>query len=109
MKVLSRAEELVMLAILRLKEKAYCLEILEQLENATGKKWTLGGVYAPLNRLEKNGLIDSFLGAHSPEKGGKSKRYYRVTKLGIEALNEIKKVDNIMWNGLTEYIINEKK
>ncbi len=106
MKLLARGEELIMLGILRLKEDAYCLEILEQAEKDTGKSWTLGGIYAILNRLERNGLIDSRLGPPSPERGGKSKRYYTVTKTGMKALKEIKQVENTIWNGLTKTVLN---
>ncbi len=98
MKLLSRGEELILLAIMKLRENAYCIEILEQAEKDTGKKWTLGGIYAILNRLEKNGLIGSKFGESSPERGGKRKRYYEVTPGGVKELKEIKKVENSMWD-----------
>jgi len=107
MKLLSRGEELILLAIGKLGENAYCVEILQQAEDDTGKTWTLGGVYALLNRLEKNGLIDSKLGPPSPERGGKRKRYYTITAGGIEALREIKNIENSMWYGSEDIIFGE--
>ncbi len=107
MKLLSRADELIMLAVWRLKDNAYCIEILEQAENNSGKEWTLGGVYAVLNRLEQNGLVSSHLGPPSAERGGKRKRFYKVTETGLESLKEIKKVEKSMWDGLSDIILEK--
>ncbi len=109
MKLLSRGEELIMLAIWRLKDEAYCLEIMEQAEKDTGKNWTLGGIYALLNRLEKNGYIQSKFGPPTPERGGKSKRYYEVTPKGLAELKEIKKIELNIWRGLSDSITDTVK
>jgi DNA-binding PadR family transcriptional regulator len=101
MKLITRAEELVLLAIWRLKEKAYCVPILDQVEEVTGKKWTLGSIYITLHRLEKRKLVESALGNPTSERGGKSKRFYSVTPLGVKALQAIRKVERIMWDGIS--------
>jgi len=102
MKILSRAEELILLSIWRLQDDAYCVPILEEAQRHTGKEWTLSGIYIPLGRLEKKGFVESYFGEPSPERGGKRKRFYRITPQGFMALKEVKEVEKAMWDGLSE-------
>jgi DNA-binding PadR family transcriptional regulator len=102
MKLLTRPEELVLLSVWRLKEDAYCLPIKKHLVRTTGQNWVFGAVYVPLDRLEKKGYLKSYLGEPTPERGGKRKRLYRVTKEGIKALLEIKRVEKSSWDEISE-------
>lgn len=102
MRLLTRAEEYVLLAVLKLGEEAYSLPILEFIENTTEKKWTLGGIYIPLYRLEEKGFLHSELGSPTKERGGKRKRYYRVTRKGKEALRAQQKIQTAMWGEVGE-------
>ena len=104
MKLLSRPEELVLLSIWRLKDNAYCVPIREQIIETTGKKWSFGSIYIPLNRLEEKGLISSVLGESTSERGGRAKRYYFLTEDGKEALQEIRGLQQKMWEGVPENI-----
>ena len=107
MKLISRTEELILLAVLRLQENAYCVPIFDYLNSVTGKKWTLGTIYGPLYRLEQNGYLESFLGSPSAERGGKSKRFYKVTPKGLRALQEIRRLQDLSWDGLTGLVVDE--
>ena len=100
MKLLTRAEELILLAIWRLNEDAYCVPILDQVQEVSDKKWTLGSIYITLHRLEKSSFVDSDLGIPTAERGGKRKRFYQVTPKGREALKTIHKVEKAMWYGI---------
>ena len=100
MKLLTRAEELVLLAIWRLAEEAYCVPILDQVQEVSGRKWTLGSMYITLHRLEKRHYVESELGTPTAERGGKSKRFYKVTPAGVEALIATRKVEKAMWDGI---------
>jgi PadR family transcriptional regulator PadR len=102
MKILSRAEELIMLSIWKLQKDAYCVPILQEAQKHTGKKWTLSGIYIPLGRLEKKGYLESNFGEPTPERGGKRKRFYRLTPAGFKALKEVKTIEKSMWKGLPE-------
>jgi PadR family transcriptional regulator PadR len=102
MKLLTRAEEMILLSILRLKENAYCVPIFDEIQRITQKKWTMGGIYIPLYRLEKNGYVESYLGQPTAARGGKSKRFYRLTPKGLKSLEAIKKIEKAMWEGLTQ-------
>jgi len=97
---LSRTEEMILLTIWRLGNDAYCVSILEEMVKRTGRTWTLSGIYIPLGRLEKVELVESYFGDPLPERGGKRRRFYRITKAGFTALKEIKTIEKAMWLGL---------
>jgi DNA-binding PadR family transcriptional regulator len=108
MGLLTRADELVLVAILKLGEKAYSLPILDQIEKITNQKWTLGGIYIPLYRLEKRGFLESELGDPSDKRGGKRKRYFRVTSTGREALRTLKKIQSNMYAEISDILLDSK-
>ena len=99
MEILTKLEELILLSVWRLKENAYGTTIYKHLQEVTGKKLSLGGVYFPLERLTKKGYLDSFIGESTEQRRGLSKRYYKLTEKGAAALNEIKLVNETMWEG----------
>lgn len=99
MKLASRPEELIMLAIHHLDENAYLVTIREFLSKTTGKDWSVGAVYVPLDRLTKLGYTETSLGESTPERGGRRKKFYTLTVRGYEALREIQRVHDAMWNG----------
>ena len=102
MKYLTRKEELVLLTIFRLEEEAYLVNIREFLNTHTEKKWTVGNVYVPLDRMSKLGYLDSYIGAPTTKRGGKAIKYYRLTNQGLSALSEIKRVHESMWDGIDD-------
>src|SRR5882724_3671761 len=82
-------EQLVLTAILSLRDEAYGVTIHEKaVQLAAPKSVSLGAVYVTLDRLEDKGLISSWLSDPTPERGGRSKRYYRLEGLGERALQE---------------------
>lgn len=99
-RILTRSEEFLLLAVLRLGDNAYPVSIFDEIMKVTGSSWTLGAIYFPLQRLEERCFLTSFLGIPSTERGGKSRRYYRITKQGLEALAVARKTQDKMWEGL---------
>src|SRR5882724_10445863 len=79
-------EFIVLAALLRLEEQAYGVTVRRELEARTGRDVSIGAVYATLNRLEAKGYVRSRFGDPTPERGGRSKRFFRVTKLGEAAV-----------------------
>ena len=67
--------------------------IADMLTQTSKKKWVLGAVYVPLERLEKKGYLTSFLGDPTNKRGGRSKRLYRLTRAGLNALIVTKKLE----------------
>jgi len=104
MHFLSRPEEMLMLAILRLRDNAYCVSIRETVSELTEKEWSFGAIYVPLHRLEKKHYVESYMGDPTPERGGRSKRFYKITALGMKALKETKKAEKRLWEGLPEFM-----
>jgi PadR family transcriptional regulator PadR len=104
MDLLTRAEELILLAVWRLKESAYCLPIHGQVSQITGEKLSLGSIYMPLDRLVKKGYLESYLSDATPERGGRHKRIYKLTREGLKALQKIRNVQDRMWQGISGLI-----
>ncbi len=97
MKLITRSEEMVLLAVWRLKDEAYCVRIREYLSAETGKSWSFGSVFDPLERLEKKGLLRSFLSDPVNRRGGKSKRIYGITIYGRRELADLHRLQQSMW------------
>lgn len=100
MKLLTRPEEFVMLAIWKLQDNAYSLPIRKQVSESTGYTWSLSSIYTPLNRLTKKHLLTSYLTEPLRERGGRPKRVYQLTKAGKKALLHIRTVEQTMWTGV---------
>ena len=108
MKFLSRTEELLINSILRLRGDAYTYMISEKLKEITSKTWAFGAIFTSLDRLERKGFVKSFLGKETPERGGRRKRFYKITPAGLDALAEIRQIDASMWADLPDVIIDRK-
>ena len=80
-------EELVLLAILKLGDNAYGAAIHEALEDA-GRRVSIGALYTTLSRIEEKGLITSWTGEPTSERGGRAKKYFKVLATGARALRE---------------------
>ena len=100
MKLLSRIEEIVLLAILRLQGNAYGVTIREQVSKATGHEWTFGAVYVPLDKLTVKGYVTKTLSDPTLKRGSRSKCMYETTSAGKMALNEIHEVQKILWKDI---------
>lgn len=105
MNLLTRTEELILLAIWKLSENAYCVPIQQMITNITGEELSLGSIYMPLDRLVKRGLLDSYLTDSTPERGGRHKRIYRLTTDGKKELLRIRDVSAAMWDNTDDLII----
>jgi DNA-binding PadR family transcriptional regulator len=99
---LGEFELLVMLCIIRLGEGAYGVPISREIEQRTGRDVAFGTVYATLERLQEKGLVRSELGDPTPERGGRAKRYFRVTAAGLRTVRETRRGLIKMWQGLRQ-------
>ena len=104
MRFLSRPEELVLLAVWKLRDGAYCVPIRTYLNRITGKTWSFGSIYDPLSRLEKKGLLESYVSGPTRERGGRSKRMFWLTPAGRLELCEIKTLQETVWNEVTDLV-----
>ena len=97
---LGSLEHVVLLAAIRLGAEAYGMTVRRQIETATGRDLSIGAVYATLARLESKGLLTSLEGEPTAERGGRAKRYFRVTAKGRAALRETRGMLQKMSAGL---------
>ncbi len=100
--MLTKLEELILLSVIKLADDAYGKSIFQLIRSITGKNLSLGGVYFPLERLVKKGLLEQRTGEITEERRGFSKRYYHITGEGMAALAEIKWVNDQMWQSFPE-------
>lgn len=110
MKILTKLEENVLLAILKLHNNAYIVTIKLSLEKFLGKDISFGALYLSLNRLIREGYLRTEIGEAVAQKGGRAKKYYRLTKTGVLKLQEIHDLQRKMWAGfnkLTNKILKE--
>lgn len=106
MKNLTRQEELILLAVFQLKENAYLVTIREYLIKVIGKNFSIGAVYVPLNRLKKLGYLNIRVGEPNAKRGPNEIQYYELSYFGVEALKEIQRVNDILWNGFENFAVN---
>jgi DNA-binding PadR family transcriptional regulator len=85
---LGEFEQVVLLAILRLNDSAYGVTIRNEIGKCTGRDPVPGALYTTLDRLEGKGLVRSRVGDPTPERGGRSKRYFSVSAKGVKAVTE---------------------
>jgi PadR family transcriptional regulator PadR len=99
MDVLTRIEEAILLAVVRLDDNAYGVTIRQEVAAMVGKSYSIGAIYGPLDRLAGRGLLETRMGEATPERGGRRKRFYEVTSAGLKALRETKSLHEAMWSG----------
>ena len=109
MKILSSHDEILLLAILNLKNDAYGVTIRREVSRSTGKNWSIGAIYDPLYRLEQRGLVESVLTDPTRERGGRSKRLFTVTEKGMEELAAHKKVRDDLWEAIGDKNYEKQK
>lgn len=97
---LGEFEHIVVLALLRLEDRAYGVTVRREIEFRTRREVSIGAVYATLARLETKGFVSSFRGDPTPERGGRSKRFFRVTARGVEAVSRTQQALKSMTEGL---------
>lgn len=102
MKELTKAEETLLLAILRLKDNAYGVAIKQKIQKTTGKALPYGTLYFILEQLTKKGYVKRFTGESQPERGGRSRIYYSLTSDGNTALKHAYEMQQKIWEGYTE-------
>jgi len=104
--VLGELEQIVLLALLRVGEDAYAVPVLAEIERQTGRAPTLATVHATLARLEAKGLVRTWMGEPTPQRGGRRKRHYAVTPAGqrtlrasLAALGRLARGLDVGWGG----------
>jgi len=99
---LGEFELMILLTVIHLGDEAYGVLISRELEVHRGRDVSVGSVYAALERSEGKGLVASSLGDPTPERGGKAKRYFRVTREGLRQVHDTRRVLTRLWQALPD-------
>ena len=91
---------LLLLTILRLGDEAYGVPLAREFAALRGRDVAVGSVYAALDRLERTGAVLSRVGEATPERGGRAKRYFRVTEQGLRSVHAARSLLNTLWRSL---------
>lgn len=91
-------EHLVLLAVVRLGDESYGVPILEEIGRRTGREPARAAVYIALRRLQAKGLLRSRMGDATAERGGRAKRYFRITPAGLTQLRTSREAFLSMWD-----------
>jgi DNA-binding PadR family transcriptional regulator len=100
--LLTDFELMIVVAILRVGDEAYGVEIAREIEATGGRRVLLGAAYAALDRLERNGYVSSRIGSPSPERGGRAKRFFRVTARGVRAAQNTQQALMALWRDVPQ-------
>jgi DNA-binding PadR family transcriptional regulator len=106
MKEISKAEEMVLLAIWRLGDEAYGVSVRRQIHKDTGKDYTYGTLYGLLRQMGRKGYIQKIKGDPLPKKGGRGKTYFKLTPGGIRALKDAIALHKRMWKDINEFSLD---
>ena len=97
---LSNFELVVLLALIRLGDEAYGVPISKEIEEHSGHDVALGSVYAALERLGARGFVTSTVGDPTPERGGRAKKYFKITGKGMKVVQETQRTLTRPWKGI---------
>ena len=100
--LLTDLELMIVLAVLRVGDEAYGAGIAREIERTGGRRVLLGAIYAALARLERNGLVASTIGDPTPARGGRAKRFFRVTPKGVRAARQTRQALVALWRGVPQ-------
>jgi DNA-binding PadR family transcriptional regulator len=95
-------EQAVLLAIVRLDDRAYGRAILNEVAARLERDVAAGAVQATLERLERKGLVRSTLGTGTPIRDGRARRFYVVLPAGLHALDEARRTHDTIWRGFAK-------
>ena len=108
MKLTTRLEEAILIAVWSLGENAYGISINKWVSQTIGKNYTMGALYFSLDRLFRNGHVNKIARNVSQEKGGRSRTYYRLSSKGKQALQKVRDYQISLWRGIPELAVDKK-
>jgi PadR family transcriptional regulator, regulatory protein PadR len=95
-------ELMILLAILRIGDDSYGVPIAREIEQTAKRTVLLGAIYTCLDRLEQNGLVTSTYGDPTPERGGRAKRFLKITSKGLKAVKDTQRAFTALWSGIPQ-------
>jgi len=103
MELLTRLEEAILIAVLKLGEDAYGVPINREVSEIFGKTYTMGGLYFALDQLVRKEYLMKRLADPTPQRGGRTRAYYRLTPEGKETLEATRRHQVKLWEVIPEF------
>ena len=101
---LAEFEQMVLLAVVRLDEGAYGAAIRREVGHQTGRTVSHGASFVTLDRLERKGFLTSTMGSSTSGRGGRPKRFFRITPAGAAALKRTRAAFDRLWDGVDDML-----
>lgn len=98
---ITRADEILLLAILKLKDNAYGTTIVKEIKKRSGKELSFGSLWVSLDNLNKRGFIEKREDTQIPPRGGRKKVFYQLTADGVRSLEEARVFHKTLWSGVS--------
>ncbi len=105
---LGEFEELVLLVIGKLRDDAYSISIKNELKEQTGRNPSIGALHSALNRLQEKGFAGSFEGGATKARGGRRKRFYKITAFGRKALDHSYELRSGLYHSLPKLSLSNE-
>ncbi|MFC1725708.1 PadR family transcriptional regulator [candidate division KSB1 bacterium] len=103
MNLITRLEEVILVAIWKLKENAYGVTINEEVSTLTNKEYSMGALYFTLDQLHKKGYVNKYVSPPVNERRGRSRIYYTLNEEGKKALNVARELQEKLWENLSKF------
>lgn len=100
--LLTRTEELILISVWKLQDEAYGLAVRDEMARLLDREVSVGSVYVPLERMQRDGLLASREEAPTERRGGRRTRYYRLTPKGVAALSAVRAVERRAWSAIPD-------
>lgn len=97
---LGEFEEVVLLTVAILFEEAYGVSIRHEIEERLDRKVSVSALQTALRRMEKKGYLESSFGEATSMRGGKRKRFFKVTPYGKKALDSARSARELLWTAI---------
>ena len=99
---LTKIEEILLLAIWRLRDEAYGVKIRQYVSSVINKDFSYGNLYSALGQLTRKKYVQKSMGTPTPNRRGRSKIFYSVTPTGLEALKKAHEMNETLWAGINK-------
>ena len=101
-RLLTDFEIMILLAIMRIGDDAYGVTVAREIEQTAGRSVQLPAVYVALDRLEKQGLVRSRVGEATPQRGGRAKKHFALTRAGVGSVQDTRDALTALWSQLPQ-------
>ncbi len=97
---LGELEHIVLLTLVRLGDDAYGMSVRSTIHELIGRDISIGAIYTTLERLQDKGYVRSSMGEATAKRGGRAKKYFKVTAKGTKALRAVRSNLEVLWQGI---------